>query len=186
MRGARRVVGGGFFSLFLFAVFSFAWTGCASRSPDRQEFVEIRSPNFILTSSLSREKSIEFARSLEFFHVGVRSILGQVEDLPAAAPAMVFVFDDRSLGRPFAVHNQAAYLLDEVEAPILVFRGDRDFAAWATPEMFWAISLEPRAASARLRTSVAASTDSTSSSSCVTRIPVGLAIFAITCATFCG
>ena len=42
------------------------------------------------------------------------------------------------------------------------------------------------AASARLRTSVAASTDSTSSSSCVTRMPVGLAILAITCATFWG
>ena len=130
MHGARRAVGVGCVSLLLVA-----WTGCASRSPDRQDFVEVRTQNFILTSSLSPEKSVAFARSLEFFHAGVRSLLGPADDLPAPAPARVIVFDDRSLGRPFAVQNEAAYLLDEVEAPILVFRGGRDFSARATPAL---------------------------------------------------
>jgi len=130
MRGVLRAIVWGCVASFLIVL-----VGCASRSPDRQEFVEIRTQHFILTSSLSQEKSIEFARSLEFFHSGVVALLGLGDQAPALAPAPVLVFDDRSLGRPFAVQSEAAFLLDEVDAPMLVFRGGRDFAARATPEL---------------------------------------------------
>src|SRR5690606_21758610 len=53
----------------------------------------------------------------------------------ATAPTSVYFFDDRTVGRPFAVQNEAAYLIDAVETPILVFRGGRDFAARATPAL---------------------------------------------------
>ncbi len=109
--------------------------GCASRSPYRQEFVELRTGNFILTSSLSPDATTEFALQLELFHAGVRALLGLSDDPAPTLPTPVYVFDDRSLGRPFAVQNEAAYLLDEVEAPILVFRGGRDFAARMTPDL---------------------------------------------------
>lgn len=130
MRGVLRGIGWTCIATILIAL-----GGCASGSPHAQEFVEIRTQNFILTSSLSPEKSLEFARSLELFHAGVLSLLGLGEETPPLAPAPVLVFDDRSLGRPFAVQSQAAYLLDEVDAPMLVFRGGRDFAARATPEL---------------------------------------------------
>ncbi len=91
--------------------------------------------NFILTSSLSPDATIEFALQLELFYAGVRALLGLSDDPDPTLPTPVYVFDDRSFGRPFAVQNEAAYLLDEVEAPILVFRGGRDFAARATPDL---------------------------------------------------
>lgn len=109
--------------------------GCATRAPERQEFVEVRTESFVVTSSLGSEETLEFVRNLEFFHAGLRALLGLEDEIVLLAPTPVFVFDDRSLGRPFAVRNQAAYLIDEVEAPILVFRGGRDFAARATPEL---------------------------------------------------
>ncbi len=112
-----------------------AATGCASRSPAQQEFVEVRTRSFLLTSSLSSEDSLEFARRLEFFHAGVLSLLGLEDAAPPAIPIPVLVFDDRSPARPFAVENEAAYLLDAVATPILVFRGARDFSARATPEL---------------------------------------------------
>lgn len=109
--------------------------GCATRSPDRQEFVELRTGNFILTSSLSPDSTIEFALQLELFYAGVRALIGLPDDPDPTLLTPVYVFDDRSPGRPFAVENEAAYLLDDVEAPILVFRGGRDFAARATPDL---------------------------------------------------
>jgi tetratricopeptide (TPR) repeat protein len=109
--------------------------GCASRSPAQQAFVEVRTRSFRLTSSLSAEDTLEFARRLEFFHAGVLSLLGLEDAATPEIPTQVLVFDDRSPARPFAVEHEAAYLLDEVAAPILVFRGARDFSARATPEL---------------------------------------------------
>ncbi|MEZ4282094.1 MAG: hypothetical protein R3F21_21025 [Myxococcota bacterium] len=133
-RGARAGMGRGM-ALLALLVWIGSAAGCASRSPARQEFVEIRTRNFRLTSSLSTEASLEFARRLEFFHAGVLALLGLEDAPPPAAPTPVLLFDDRSPARPFAVENEAAYLLDAIEAPILVFRGARDFSARATPEL---------------------------------------------------
>lgn len=110
-------------------------SGCASRAPLAQTFIEVRSENFVLTSSLSQDETLEFARSLEYFHAGVRSLIGVDADSSLREPAPVMLFDDRSPGRPYAVAHEAAYLIDAVEAPMLVFRGARDFAARATPEL---------------------------------------------------
>lgn len=138
MSGARRTVGVRFVlaaSIAFSMAMSTTWVGCASRSPRNQEFVELRTRNFLVTSSLSPDATLEFARSLEYFHAGVLALLGLSEDAAVASPTPVYIFDDRSLGRPFAVENEAAYLLDEVEAPILVFRGARDFSARADPDL---------------------------------------------------
>ncbi len=109
--------------------------GCAARSPDRQTFVEVRTRNFQLTSSLSEEQTREFARRLEFFHAGVLLLLGLEDAPPPAEPTPVLLFDDRSFGRPFAVEDDAAYLIDAVAAPVFVFRSARDFSARATPAL---------------------------------------------------
>jgi tetratricopeptide (TPR) repeat protein len=130
MRGAVRAVGIGCVSGLLIAL-----AGCAARSPHQQEFVELRTRNFLITSSLSPDGTIAFARSLEYFHTGVLALLGLSLDAAVVSPTPVYLFDDRSLGRPFAVASEAAYLLDEVEAPVLVFRGARDFEARATPDL---------------------------------------------------
>lgn len=134
VRGSSADVGRGVALLALLASIGLA-AGCASRSPARQAFVEVRTRSFLLTSSLSNEATLEFARRLEFFHAGVLSLLGLEDAAPPAIPTQVLVFDDRSPARPFAVENEAAYLLDAVAAPILVFRGARDFSARATPEL---------------------------------------------------
>lgn len=133
-RGARAGMGRGM-ALLALLVWIGSAAGCASRSPARQDFVEIRTRNFRLTSSLSTGASLEFARRLEFFHAGVLALLGLEDAPPPATPTPVLLFDDRSPARPFAVENEAAYLLDAIEAPILVFRGARDFSARATPEL---------------------------------------------------
>jgi hypothetical protein len=109
--------------------------GCASSTPARQEFVELRTRSFHLTSSLSEEETREFARRLEFFHAGVLLLLGLDEEATPGVPTPVLLFDDRSFGRPFALNNDAAYLLDAVDAPVLVFRSARDFTARATPDL---------------------------------------------------
>jgi tetratricopeptide (TPR) repeat protein len=136
--GARGVVSRGVAPvvLVLVAALGAGWlAGCASRSPARQEFVEVRTENFVVTSSLGIEETVDFVRSLEFFHAGLRALLGLENEIVPLAPTPVYLFDDRSFGRPFAVRAQTSYLLDEVEAPVLVFRGGRDFAARATPEL---------------------------------------------------
>lgn len=111
------------------------FAGCATRSPHAQDYVEVRTEHFHVTSSLDPDETVALARSLEFFDAAVRSLLLLPGSEAAAAPTSVYFFDDRSFGRPFAVQNQAAYLIDAVAAPILVFRGGRDFAARATPEL---------------------------------------------------
>lgn len=122
--------------LALLAGLAASWgTGCASRSPERQDFVEVRTASFMVTSSLGPDETLEFAHNLELFHAGLRALLGLEDEIVPLAPTPVYVFDDRSFARPFAVRNQAAYLIDQVEAPVLVFRGGRDFAARATPEL---------------------------------------------------
>ncbi|MFO0688178.1 MAG: hypothetical protein U0900_05680 [Myxococcota bacterium] len=126
----------GSLALALLAGLAAAWlAGCATRSPARQEYVEVRTENFVVTSSLEPDETLEFVRNLEFFHAGLRALLGQEHEIVRLAPTPVYVFDDRSFGRPFAVRTQTAYLVDAVEAPVLVFRGGRDFAARATPEL---------------------------------------------------
>lgn len=109
--------------------------GCAARLPHDQAFVEVRTEHFHVTSSLGTDETIALARSLEFFDAAVRSLLLLPASASATAPTSVYFFDDRTVGRPFAVQNEAAYLIDAVETPILVFRGGRDFAARATPAL---------------------------------------------------
>lgn len=131
--GARRTAR---VALALVAMLAAAWLGgCASRSPARQDFVEVRTEHFVVTSSLGSEETVDFVRSLEYFHAGLRALLGLENEIAPLVPTPVYVFDDRSFGRPFAVRAQTAYLIDAVEAPVLVFRGGRDFAARATPEL---------------------------------------------------
>lgn len=119
-------------------------SGCATSSPASQEFVEVTTDRFVVTSSLSEKETEAFARSLELFHGGVRALMALYDEKPRPARTQVLVFDDRTLRRPFAVMHKTAYVVDAVDAPVLVFRGARDFAARATPEFrhAWARRIE--------------------------------------------
>jgi len=119
----------------LLVVSALGLAGCASRSPHAQDFVELRTDRFLLTSSLEPAETRAFARSLELFHGGVRALVGAGSGDRSLPPIPVFIFDDRSFGRPFAVANEGAYLIDAADAPILVLRGARDFSAAAMPEL---------------------------------------------------
>lgn len=107
---------------------------CATVSPFNQDFVELETPHFVLTSSLGEAATIELARNLEFFHAGVVDAMGlaggpEAESSgPAAMPrTRVFAFDDRSVERPFAVRGEPTHILDQPEGMVWIFRAGRSF-----------------------------------------------------------
>lgn len=110
-------------------------SGCASRSPFSQDFVEVRTPNFIVTSSLGEEPTLALARQLEFLHTGVLVELELPAEAPALPPTRVLAFDGRSMGRPFAVRAETAYLMPTIDGPLLVFRAAGSFDERASPDL---------------------------------------------------
>lgn len=108
---------------------------CASSSPFNQKFVEVRTANFLLTSSLSDEATRELARELEFFHAGAVHSMG-VDPTPVPhLRTRVFAFDDRSLSRPFAVRGAPSYVMPAVDGSVWVFRAGGDFSERAMPDI---------------------------------------------------
>ncbi|MFK7894837.1 MAG: hypothetical protein AB8G23_03315 [Myxococcota bacterium] len=106
--------------------------GCATTSPFNQSFLELQTPHFVLTSSLSEEATFELARNLEYFHAGVVDAVGlagepRAKGRPAMPRTRVLVFDDRSVGRPFAVRGEASQIINRPDGMIWVFRAGRSF-----------------------------------------------------------
>jgi tetratricopeptide (TPR) repeat protein len=106
--------------------------GCATASLHHRSWLEVRTPNFEIVSSLGEEATIELARDLEAFHAGVEYAL----DLPKSKsatrdPTRVYAFDGRSLLRPFAVRGARSHLLPSPHRRVVVLRtggGVRDDA----------------------------------------------------------
>lgn len=110
-------------------------SGCANRSPFNQEFVEVRTPNFVMTSSLGEEATIALARQLEFFRAGVLSVFELPEEPSGGRPSRVIAFDGRSVGRPFAMRGETAYLMPTVDGSAFVFRAAGTFSERANPDL---------------------------------------------------
>ncbi|MAG33123.1 MAG: hypothetical protein CL908_19770 [Deltaproteobacteria bacterium] len=110
-------------------------SGCATSSPFNQDFVEVRTPNFVVTSSLGDEETLVLAQQLEFFHAGVLTAL-ELERAPVnRVPSRVLAFDGRSLSRPFAPRAEPAYLMPSIDGATFVFRAGREFRDRATPDI---------------------------------------------------
>lgn len=59
-----------------------------------KDWIEVRTPNFVIMSVLDRDKTLEFTRDLENF----RSVVGSVTNIPAVretVPTHIFLFDSR-------------------------------------------------------------------------------------------
>jgi tetratricopeptide (TPR) repeat protein len=98
--------------------------GCASTPLENREWLEVRTPHFEITSSLSRADTLALARDAELFQSAVEFAIG-VELRPPAVPTRIFAFDDRSLTRPFAVRGEPGSFLPSLrEAVILLRTGD--------------------------------------------------------------
>ena len=102
--------------------------GCASVSPWNQTFVEVRTPNFVVTTSHGEDAARALARELETFHAGVLYAVGLDPDARLPNPTRVVAFDDRGFTRPFAIRGEVASLLPRVDAPLLLIRAPGDFA----------------------------------------------------------
>lgn len=109
--------------------------GCASSSPFNQSFIEIRTPNFQVTSSLGEARTRALARDLEVFHAGVLFAVGLDEEERVASPTRVIAFDGRGVSRPFAVRGAPAFLVPAIESPFLVIRSSGSFAARVDPDL---------------------------------------------------
>ncbi len=115
--------------------------GCATSSPFNQEFVELETPHFTLTSSLGETATIALARNLELFHAGVVDAIGLAGEpesgpgRPAMPRTQVFAFDDRSVERPFAVRGEPTQILNRAEGMTWVFRAGRSFDERASADL---------------------------------------------------
>ena len=98
--------------------------GCASSSPFNQAFVELRSPHFILTSSLGESATRALARDLEVFHAAVLEALGIPLGVHGEQPTRVVAFDGRGVSRPFAIRGQGASLVPGLDGLTLMVRTD--------------------------------------------------------------
>jgi tetratricopeptide (TPR) repeat protein len=97
--------------------------GCATTSLHNRRWLEVRTPNFEIVSSLREKATIELARDLEAFHAGVAYAL----HLPRSAsatndPTRVYAFDGRGLARPFAVRGASSHLLPLLRRRVVVLR----------------------------------------------------------------
>ena len=109
--------------------------GCASVSPFNQSFVELRSPHFIVTSSLGESATHELARDLEVFHAGVLEALGIPLGEQGGQPTRVLAFDGRGMARPFAIRGQGASLVPGLDGPTLMIRTNCAFSQCMRPDL---------------------------------------------------
>lgn len=119
---------------FLVGVIAVA-SGCASTSAFNQDFVEARTPNFHITSSLGDGPTRDLARDLEVFHAGVLFALGLDKEDRSAPATRVLAFDGRGVIRPLAVRGAAAYLVPATDAPLLVIRTTGSFRTRVDSEL---------------------------------------------------
>ena len=110
-------------------------SGCASTSAFNQNFVEVRTPNFHITSSLGDGPTRDLVRDLEVFHAGVLFALGLDKEDRSAPATLVLAFDGRGAIRPFAVRGAAAYLVPATDAPLLVVRTTGGFRTRVDSEL---------------------------------------------------
>jgi len=103
-----------------------ALLGCATGSPFNQNFVEVLTPNFRVTSSLGEKPTRVLARDLEAFHSGVLSALGLNPSAQRNHPTQVIAFDGRGFSRPFAERGASASLIPTLDGPVLMIRAEGD------------------------------------------------------------
>jgi len=108
--------------------------GCANSSPFNQKFVEVRTANFHVISSLGEEQTRVLARDLEVFHAGVMAALGLDPDLTRSRPTEVIAFDGRGLSRPFSVRGAGASLIPTIDGPVLMIRAVGGFRERVDPD----------------------------------------------------
>ncbi len=97
--------------------------GCATTPLHDRSWLEVRTANFEIVSSLGERETGRLARDLEALHAGVAYAL----DLPRSGfgthdPTRVYAFDGRSLQRPFAVGGASSYLLPLLRRRVVVLR----------------------------------------------------------------
>jgi hypothetical protein len=126
--GARRLA-------WLACTFACWALGCAAALPFRQDFVEVVTPNFHVTSSLGEAMTRALVRDLELFHAGVLHAVGLEAELAPRTRTRVVAFDGRGMSRPFAVRGASASLLPSIEGATLMIRAPGRFEERVDPEL---------------------------------------------------
>ena len=109
--------------------------GCAAALPHRQDFVEVVTPNFHVTSSLGDAMTRALVRDLEIFHAGVLHAVGLEAGAAARARTRVLAFDGRGMTRPFAVRGASASLVPSLDGATLMIRAPGGFDERVDPEL---------------------------------------------------
>ncbi len=108
--------------------------GCAAASPFRQDFVEVVTPNFHVTSSLGEAMTRVLVRDLELFHAGVLHAVGLEAELAPRTRTRVLAFDGRGPTRPFAVRGASSSVVPSIEGATLMIRAPGRFEERVDPE----------------------------------------------------
>jgi tetratricopeptide (TPR) repeat protein len=110
--------------LAMASALGFAWlmAGCAALPPSSQSFVVAETVNFEVISSLGEKRTRELVHQFELFHAAALAAFDMPTTPARHGRTRVIAFDDRSLGRPFAVRGASAYYLPRVEGGLLVLR----------------------------------------------------------------
>jgi len=109
--------------------------GCAATSPYRQDFVEVETRNFHVTSSLGDAMTRALVRDLEVFHAGVLNALGLEPESAPRSRTRVLAFDGRGASRPFAVRGASAAVIPSIEGATLMIRAPGRFEERVDPEL---------------------------------------------------
>lgn len=93
---------------------------CASQPVHRQSWLELTTPHFEITSSLSAEETLQLATDLE----GFRSVIAFMVDSATSPPirTRVIAYDGRGFVRPFDVRGEASFFLPSMRGGVIVLR----------------------------------------------------------------
>lgn len=84
--------------------------GCTLPSPASKPWIEVRSENFTITSSMNEAKTVALIQEMEFFRAAVLG-LTRVKSVESSVPTRIYAFDSRTAFRKFGHENAAGYIV---------------------------------------------------------------------------
>lgn len=96
-------------------------TSCAKPPIDVNDWLELHTRHFSITSALGSEETIQLAEDLENFRAGIEFLLGETLSAPPIR-TRVYAFDGRTVVRPFDQGGASGYSLPSLDGTLIVLR----------------------------------------------------------------
>jgi len=108
--------------------------GCASPLTGTENWLEVRTRHFQVTSALDPDSTRQLATDLENFRASIEFLLDG-KFLPPPIRTRVYAFDGRTIVRPFDVGGASAYALPSLDGALIVLRTGGGWRRDATDEL---------------------------------------------------